>query len=137
MYNIQKIYEERTDMLGLQLSCILQLFVSTGPGTQDFIATDAVAILRACVSAPFPSGWKLLQLQFHGHALLETGFFLRVRKHTRKYESRQKNIFLTVYPQKNNHRNIMTEKFNCSVCSPSETIFLWVLHAQKNSDSPD
>jgi len=35
-----------------------------------------------------------------------------VRKHTEKYEYRQKNIFLTVYPQKNTHRNMMTEKFN-------------------------
>ena len=69
--------------------------------------------------------------------LLESRFFLCVRKHTEKCEYCQKNIFLTVYLQKNTHGNIMTEKFNCSVCSPSETIFLWVLHGQKNYVSPD
>ena len=41
----------------------------------------------------------------------------------------RKNIFLTVYPQKNTHRNIMTEKSNFSVGSPSKIIFLWVSHA--------
>jgi len=55
-----------------------------------------------------------------------------VQKPTEKYKYRQKNIFLTVYNrQKNTHRNIMTEKFNFSVGSPSEIIFLSVLHAQK------
>ena len=69
--------------------------------------------------------------------LLESRIFLCVRKQTKKCEYHQKNIFLTVYPQKNTHRNIMTEKFNCSVYSPSETISLWVLHPQKNCVSPD
>jgi len=69
--------------------------------------------------------------------LLESRFFLTVRKPTEKFEYRQKNIFLTVYPQKNTHRNIMTEKSNFSVGSPSETIFLWVSHAQKNCVRPD
>jgi len=54
-----------------------------------------------------------------------------VQKHTEKYEYRQKNIFLTVYRQKNTHTNIMTEKLNFSVGSPSEIFFLSVLRAQK------
>ena len=62
-------------------------------------------------------------------ALLETRFFLCVRKCTEKYEYCQK--------KKNTHRSMTTEKFYCSVRSPSETIFLWVLHAQKNCVSPD
>ena len=65
-------------------------------------------------------------------SLLESRFFLTVRKPTEKFEYRQKNIFLTVYAQKNTHRNI-----NFSVGSPSETIFLWVSHAQKNCVRPD
>ena len=55
----------------------------------------------------------------------------------RKMRIPSENIFLTVYSQKNTHENIMTEKFICSVCSPSETIFLWVLHAHKNCVWPD
>ena len=87
-------------------------------------------------------------IRLHGHvwikadcmparSLLESRIVLCVRKHTEKCKYRQKNIFLTVYPQKNTHGNITTEKFNCSVCSPSEIIFVWVLHAQKNCVSPD
>ena len=44
------------------------------------------------------------------YSLLETRFFLCVRKYTEIYEYRQKNIFLMVYPQKNTHRNMMTKK---------------------------
>jgi len=73
----------------------------------------------------------------HMVSLLESRIFLCVQKPTEKCEYRQKNIFLTVYPQKNTHRNIMTEKSNFSVDSPSEIIFLWVLHAQKNYVRPD
>jgi hypothetical protein len=51
-------------------------------------------------------------------------------------DNTQKNMnpvrkILTVYPQKNTHRNIMTEG------SSLETIFLWVSHAQKNCFRPD
>ena len=90
------------------------------------ISCDTVSIFRALsVFFPKKKGSECI-------SLLESRFFLCVRKHTEKYEYRQKNIFLTVYPQKNTHGNITTEKFNCSVCSPSKIIFLWVLHAQKN-----
>jgi hypothetical protein len=45
-----------------------------------------------------------------------------VCKNTQKNTNTVRKIFfLTVYPQKNTHRNRMTEKFNCSVGSPSET----------------
>jgi hypothetical protein len=57
---------------------------------------------------------------------------LCVQKLTEKYESRQKNIFLTVYQQKITHRNSM----NFSVSSSSEIVFLSVLHAQKNYVHP-
>jgi len=71
------------------------------------------------------------------HTLLESLSFLCVRKPTEKFEYRQKNIFLTVYRQKITHRNRMTEKSTFSVGSPSEIIFLWVSHAQKNCVHPD
>ena len=60
-------------------------------------------------------------------SLLESRFFLWVRKPTEKFE----------YRQKITHRNRMTEKSTFSVGSPSETIFLWVSHAQKNYVRPD
>ena len=71
------------------------------------------------------------------YIILETRILLCVQKPTEKYEYRQKNIFMMVYTQKITHRNRMIEKSIFSVGSPLETIFLLVLHAQKNCVRPD
>ena len=74
-------------------------------------------------SPPASSGWPSARItRWPGLPLLESRFFLWVRKPTEKFE----------YRQKITHRNRMIEKSTFSVGSPSETIFLWVSHAQKN-----
>jgi len=66
-------------------------------------------------------------------SLRETRILLCVQKPTENYEYPRKNIFLMVYHHKITHRNRM----NFPVGSPSETIFLWVSHEQKNCVPPD